>query len=75
MKGYFSEEDSIMEMNLYKRSPGSKLCWVKISPAEALSLIKSLVNQLQDGPNVGRLESRCEGDCTDLSIVISNDKP
>jgi hypothetical protein len=62
-------EKILMEMNLYDTNPG-KLCWVKISKAEALALIKSLVNQLQGGPNSGRLESRCKGDCTDLSIAI-----
>jgi len=48
-----------MEMKLYDTNPG-KLCWVKISHAEALAPIKSLVNQLQGGPNSGRLESRCQ---------------
>ena len=50
---------------------GGKLCWVKVSKDEALALIKSLINQIQDGPNSGRLESRCSGDFNEVSIVVS----
>lgn len=65
-----------MKMNLFPlkygktKSPKAKLCWVEITQKEALSLIKSLVNQLQGGPNHGRLESRCEGDASELSIAV-----
>jgi hypothetical protein len=59
-----------MEMTLYNTKPG-KLCWIRVNQSEALALIKSLVNQLQRGPNHERLESPCEGAVTALSIVVN----
>ncbi len=54
-----------------QRKAKAKLCWVEVTAAEALALIKSLVSQLQAGsPNHGRLESHCEGDASELSIAI-----
>ena len=61
-----------MKMTLYDTDPG-KPCWIEINRAEALALIKSLVSQLQRGPNYERLESRCQGDATDLSIVVNTE--
>lgn len=52
------------------RNATAKLCWIEVTSAEALELIKSLVNQLQGGPNRERLESRCEGDASELSVAI-----
>ena len=45
-------------------------CVVWVNRDEALRLIRSLANQLLDGPNGGRLESRCTGDATELTIVV-----
>jgi hypothetical protein len=61
-----------MKVKSYKTHAG-KLCWVKVNKDEALALIKSLVNQLQNGPNSGRLESRCSGDFAEISIAVSED--
>ena len=37
--------------------------WVKVTRTEALAIIQSLVSQMQAGsPNVGRLESRVQGE-------------
>ena len=58
-----------MEMRVSQSSTG-RLCVVWLNYDEALRLIKSLVNQLLDGPNGGRLESRCTGDATELTIVV-----
>jgi hypothetical protein len=59
-----------MKMELHK--PGySTLCFITISRFEALALIKSLSHQLLDeSPNGNRLESRCTGDATELSIAV-----
>jgi len=61
-------------MNIYPTKDGGKVCVVEVSDKEALSLIKSLVNQIQDGPNCGRLESKCDGDATELTIIVNSIK-
>lgn len=58
-----------MEMKLYKTRPG-KLCRIRVDHTEALALIKSLVSQIQGGPNNERLESPCKGDATWLFIAV-----
>ena len=58
-----------MEMKLSKTRPG-KLCRIRVDQTEALALIKSLVSQIQGGPNNERLESSCTGDATWLFIAV-----
>jgi|WetSurMetagenome_2_1015567.scaffolds.fasta_scaffold01858_5 hypothetical protein len=49
----------------------SKGVFVTVSKREALSLIHSLVEQLQSGtPNAGRLESRCTGDAGYFTVAV-----
>jgi hypothetical protein len=59
-----------MRVSIHKSEDRGDLCWVEINQREALSLVRSLINQIQDGPNCGRLESRCKGDVKELSIVV-----
>ncbi len=59
-----------MRMTIYGTDPG-KLCWIEINQKEALEIIKSLTSQLLGGSNNERLESPCEGDASDLSIVVN----
>lgn len=55
---------------------GENLCWIQVSPVEALKLIKSLTNQLlSKNPNDGRLESRCSSDSSVEELSISIDFP
>jgi hypothetical protein len=63
-----------MKVQLYNIDPG-KLCWVTVTPREALALIQSLARQIQyNDCNTGRLESRCRGDATELSILVKEEQ-
>ncbi|MFA5344778.1 MAG: hypothetical protein WC315_00685 [Candidatus Omnitrophota bacterium] len=62
-----------MKVQIFKDAGygGGKLCWVQVTKTEALALIQSLAEQLKTGnPNSGRLESRCRGDVSELSICV-----
>ena len=62
-----------MNIEIDKVSNSGKLCYIIVSSVEAIQLIKSLSSQLLDGPNIGRLESRCTGMANELTIVVSDD--
>ncbi len=48
-----------------------RVCAIFVTKDEALSLARSLLNQLIAGnPNVGRLESKCKGDADELTICV-----
>jgi hypothetical protein len=49
-----------------------KLGFVYVNPREAIGIIRSLSNQLlARSPNAGRLESRCEGGLSELTIAVT----
>ena len=59
-----------MKVNFYKED---QLCWIVISPAEAIRLINSLTNQMiQNNPNCGRMETFCDSDSgvKEMSIAV-----
>ena len=62
-----------MKMQIFKDAGynGGKLGWVTVNRQEACDLIQSLAEQLKTGdPNGNRLESRCTGAVSELSIVV-----
>jgi len=65
-----------MRVKIYPQKVEENLCWIQVSPEEALSLIRSLTNQLiSKNPNDGRLESRCSSDSSVEECSISIDFP
>jgi hypothetical protein len=65
-----------MRVKIYPGKVTENLCWIQVSPVEALKLIKSLTNQLlSKNPNDGRLESRCSSDSSVEECSISIDFP
>lgn len=56
-----------------QRIDGVKGCFIKISHREALSLIKSLAEQMSEGANSRRLESYTE-DGQYFTIAVLTDK-
>ena len=60
-----------MKMNLYSADGRPTLCWIKVNNREVIALIQSLLNQMCDhNSNSGRLESKCQGACDELSICV-----
>ena len=52
-------------------SASNKLGFLYLKRSEALALIKSLSTQLlEDNPNTGRLESRCNGDVDMFTVFV-----
>lgn len=60
-----------INISVYDRQERGKLCFVHMTPDEALALIASLAQQVSTGnPNSCRLESHCYGDFTDFTIAV-----
>ncbi len=65
-----------MKVQLFKGEGygGGGLCWITVDKYEALALIQSLAEQLKTGRlNGGRLENRCKGAASEMSIVVQDE--
>jgi len=60
-----------MYVEICKTDSRGTLCGIVVSQREALLLIQSLSNQIvANSANAGRLESKCKGDATEMTIFV-----